>query len=73
MREGFKPGEKLRGLRNELLIHRFHMFSSAAFICTIPNDHRKIVEALKTKEPARITDAVREHFKNGTAAAAEWL
>ncbi len=63
--------ERLRELWNEILIHRFHMFSSATFLSTIPTDHANILAALKKGHTGEIIDAVHAHFHNGNMAAIE--
>jgi Transcriptional regulators len=65
--------ERLREMWNELVIHRLHMFSSETFLATIPTDHRNIMDALKTRDTAKILAAVHTHFRNGNQAAVEIL
>lgn len=64
---------RLRELWNEMLIHRFCMFSSLAFLQTIPEDHDNILAALKSGETDKIVKAVSTHFHHGNVAAIEGL
>lgn len=68
-----KMVERLRELWNELLIHRFHMFSSPFFLQTIPKDHQDILEAMKLGDVEMIRKTVSTHFRNGNIAVVEGL
>jgi len=65
--------QELRRIWNELLIHRFHMFSSPTFLDLIVEDHAYIMEALRKRDREKIEDAFQSHFKNGIIGVSEGL
>lgn len=64
---------ELRRIWNEMLIHRYHMFSSPIFLSRIVSDHAQIMEALKAWDVSGVTEAVRRHFINGNRGTTEGL
>lgn len=64
---------ELRRIWNEMLIHRYHMFSSPAFLASIVPDHIQIMDALRTRDIPGITEAMHIHFINGNSGATAGL
>lgn len=62
---------ELKRIWNELLIHRYNMFASNAFLSCIVDDHIAIMDAMRTRDLQAILSALDRHFENGVSGASE--
>lgn len=62
---------ELKRIWNELLIHRYNMFASTAFLSCIVDDHTVIMDAMRTRNLQAILAALDRHFENGVSGASE--